>query len=488
MAGLIALATAGVLSAYSELAPVLAFAAAGGVAVMLIRAWRRGKHRRFAGFAAWSLLALMLFGHVEWVRAVHALRGQLGANVGWPLPWSAGHYSSFALGIGSYVMRDQIVWYYPWLTVVAAALLLVGLWMARRRLVALLPLLVLVLIAIPTAWQGKNWALFKLCQWAFPFVVCVQAAGLWLLLRRLPLNRALILLPLPLALLLSARGLYVHGAVWREILGSMAGPSKPIRDWRAAADEIRRRGAEHVVLVGVEDAGSLKDALAYYFDPLPIYTPWQGGSYTFLDDHGTSLGARRGQPAVVLWGKLPFAEGHIVYARAVGNARRGDTTAARQGAERLEKLAASATDPRYRYFAQQMGLQREGVLGLIEFVRGNRPQAIAMLRSAAVREDSLGKHPVSPGAILPIRELLADCLLGDQKPAEALIEYQASLKIYPGRFNATYGAGLAAERAGSRVEAKKYYNDLLALAKDGDGGRAEIALAQKSLQKYETGH
>ena len=184
---------------------------------------------------------------------------------------------------------------------------------------------------------------------------------------------------------------------------------------------------------------------------------------------------------MAFWGKLPFAEGHIVYARAVGSARGGDTTAARMGAERLEKLSASAADPRFRYFAQQMGLQREAVLGLSEFVRGNRPQGFSLLRAAAAREDSLGKHPVSPGAILPIRELLADCLLGDQKPAEALVEYQAALKIYPGRFNATYGAALAAERAGSRVEAKKYYSGLLELAKDGDGERAEIAMARKAL-------
>jgi tetratricopeptide (TPR) repeat protein len=183
------------------------------------------------------------------------------------------------------------------------------------------------------------------------------------------------------------------------------------------------------------------------------------------------------------WGKLPFAEGHIVYARAVGAARLGEVEAAEAAAKRLEELAASVTDPRYRYFAQQMGLQREAVLGLVAIAKGDRERGEAVLRAAATREDSLGKHPVSPGSILPIRELLGDALLGSRKPAEALVEFQASLKIYPARFNGVYGAAVAAERSGRKEEARAYYTQLLDLAKEGDMKRAEIFQAQAALKK-----
>jgi tetratricopeptide (TPR) repeat protein len=188
-------------------------------------------------------------------------------------------------------------------------------------------------------------------------------------------------------------------------------------------------------------------------------------------------------PAMPFWSKLPFAEGHIVYARAVGAARGGDAEAALKEAKRLEELAAAVTDPRYRYFAQQMGLQRDAVLGLVALVSGHRDEAIVVLRATAAREDSLGKHPVSPGAILPIREILADALLGAGKPAEALIEYQAALRIYPRRFNGTYGAALAAERSGRKGEALKYYSQLLEIAKAGDMERPEIAMAQAALKR-----
>jgi hypothetical protein len=58
---------------------------------------------------------------------------------------------------------------------------------------------------------------------------------------------------------------------------------------------------------------------------------------------------------------MPFAEGHIVYARAVGAAKAGDLTAAQTAADRLGELAAAAKDPRFRYFADQMELQRQAL-------------------------------------------------------------------------------------------------------------------------------
>jgi len=161
----------------------------------------------------------------------------------------------------------------------------------------------------------------------------------------------------------------------------------------------------------------------------------------------------------------------------------GDVEEAKKAADRLQRLAAAVTDPRYRYFAQQMGLQREAVLGIAAIAGGDRDGGISTLRAAAAREDSLGKHPVSPGAILPIREILADALLGGGRPADALVEFQAALRIYPKRFNGTYGAAVAAERSGKKDEARRYYNELLEIAKAGDMARPEIGEAQRALKR-----
>jgi tetratricopeptide (TPR) repeat protein len=180
------------------------------------------------------------------------------------------------------------------------------------------------------------------------------------------------------------------------------------------------------------------------------------------------------------WSKLPFSEGHIAYARAIGAARSGDLERARAAATRLGELAEASKEPRFQYFADQMNLQREAAQGWIVFAEGRKDEGIGILRRAAAKEDSLGKHPVSPGAMFPIRELLGDALVESGKPAEGLAEFEASLKINPGRFNALYGAAHAAQLAGNTELARKYYKALVALAAAGDGTRAELIEARKT--------
>lgn len=165
--------------------------------------------------------------------------------------------------------------------------------------------------------------------------------------------------------------------------------------------------------------------------------------------------------------KLPFAEGHIAYARAVGAARSGDLETARAAAERLKDLAAASTEPRFKYFADQMEIQRDAALGLVALAEGRKDEAIATLTKAADREDLLGKHPVSPGAMLPVRELLAESLLETGRAGEALAQFDKSLAINPGRFNGLYGAARAAAATGDKKRANQLYRDLSMLAKGG---------------------
>lgn len=180
---------------------------------------------------------------------------------------------------------------------------------------------------------------------------------------------------------------------------------------------------------------------------------------------------------------MPFAEGLLAYARAVGTARRGDTAGARAAAERLAQLSAACVNPRLRYFAQQMDYQHEAALGLVALSEGKKDEGLERLRHAADQEDSLGKHPVSPGAILPIRELLGEALLESGKPADALAAFQASLAGSPGRFHAVYGAARAAAAANDLVLARRYFDELVVLAGPGDGARPEVMEARSFLAR-----
>jgi uncharacterized protein HemY len=97
-----------------------------------------------------------------------------------------------------------------------------------------------------------------------------------------------------------------------------------------------------------------------------------------------------------------------------------------------------------------------------------------MLRKAADSEDRLGKHPVSPGAFVPVREQLGALLLEMGQPKEAQREFEAALKIYPGRFRGLYGAAQAAEQAGDREVANRYYTKLAAQTAKAAGSRPEL--------------
>ncbi len=80
--------------------------------------------------------------------------------------------------------------------------------------------------------------------------------------------------------------------------------------------------------------------------------------------------------------------------------------------------------------------------------------ALTMMRATATREDATEKNAVTPGPLAPARELLGDMLLQMKKPAEALVEYQATMKKEPNRFRGVYGAAKAASLAGDRAAAK----------------------------------
>jgi uncharacterized protein HemY len=101
------------------------------------------------------------------------------------------------------------------------------------------------------------------------------------------------------------------------------------------------------------------------------------------------------------------------------------------------------------------------------------------LRRTADAEDVLGKHPVSPGALVPIREQLGDLLLELNQPKEAQRAFEAALKIYPGRFRGLYGAARSAEQSGDKEHAGRYYARLDTQTAKAGNSRTELAYVRK---------
>jgi Tfp pilus assembly protein PilF len=75
---------------------------------------------------------------------------------------------------------------------------------------------------------------------------------------------------------------------------------------------------------------------------------------------------------------------------------------------------------------------------------------------------------------VPVREQLGSLLLEMGQPKEARREFEAALKIYPGRYRGLYGAAHAAELAGDNEDANRYYTKLAAQTSKAGGSRDEL--------------
>jgi len=186
-------------------------------------------------------------------------------------------------------------------------------------------------------------------------------------------------------------------------------------------------------------------------------------------------------PNLPHWSSFPFMEALIEYGHALGRAHTGDLDGARKAIARMQQLRDATKEPKFDYFKSHLELQMQAASAWVAAAEGKKNDAIDMLRRAADSEDILGKHPVSPGAFVPIREQLGALLLEMGQPTEAQREFEAALKIYPGRFRGLYGAAQAAEQAGDNKNASRYYTKLAAQTSKAGGSRDELNHVRKFL-------
>src|ERR1700737_1652282 len=175
----------------------------------------------------------------------------------------------------------------------------------------------------------------------------------------------------------------------------------------------------------------------------------------------------------------PFVESITYFARSVGAARSGDLPAARKDAEQLESFHKALLAAKNTYWATEVEIQRLAAAGWIALGEGKSEEALKFMRAAADLEDSNEKHIVTPGRVVPAREVRAEMPLEAKQPEAALKEFEASQRREPNRFRNYAGAARAAEMAGDRTKAAAYYQKLVVLAKDADTARPELVSAKK---------
>jgi hypothetical protein len=189
------------------------------------------------------------------------------------------------------------------------------------------------------------------------------------------------------------------------------------------------------------------------------------------------------------WQRFRWAEAHTYFARAVGAARTGDAVAARRDIEKLVAIRDALIVTKGDYdWAGQVDIERFIASAWLLHAEGRDEESLRLMRQAANIDDATEKHPVTPGAILPAREQLGELLLELKQPASALQEFETSLRGAPNRFNGLYGAARAArlaadqsKLAADRNKARSYYGKLLAVSRQADSLRPEIAEAKAFL-------
>jgi len=177
----------------------------------------------------------------------------------------------------------------------------------------------------------------------------------------------------------------------------------------------------------------------------------------------------------------PAAEAITHFARAIGAARESDTALARHEIAVLAQIESTLTAGPQAYWAGQVAIQRLAATAWLELATGDTASAVLHAGQAADREDGTQKHPVTPGPVLPARELEGDLLLLAGRPAAAGRAYAATLALSPNRARSLFGLARASELTGDMATALARYREFLSLMAKADGARPELAIARRAV-------
>ena len=145
------------------------------------------------------------------------------------------------------------------------------------------------------------------------------------------------------------------------------------------------------------------------------------------------------------WEKFPWQEAIIHFAKVLGNVHLNKPETAEEELQILRSLYDKlGKDQNKSLEAAQVMVQIKASEAWIQYKRGNNDKALELMRAAADMEDAMEKHPVTPGSVIPARELLGEMLLEMKKPSLALEAFELDLKKNPNRRNGLSGVAIAA--------------------------------------------
>jgi tetratricopeptide (TPR) repeat protein len=159
--------------------------------------------------------------------------------------------------------------------------------------------------------------------------------------------------------------------------------------------------------------------------------------------------------------QFPWQRAIIHFTRALGFIHTNKPDSAKNELAIMNQLHNDLLAKKESYKANQVDIQIKAVEGWILLKQGNQAAAIEKMTLAADMEDKTEKHPVTPGEVLPARELLGDMYLEMKNSEQALEAYQSDLEKHPNRYNGLNGASQSAALCGKK-DLADYYSKLIA--------------------------
>ena len=163
--------------------------------------------------------------------------------------------------------------------------------------------------------------------------------------------------------------------------------------------------------------------------------------------------------------RIPFIEAIPHFARAIGLARSGQPERTKDDLEKMGTLHEALVKANSPYWARQVEIQHKIASGWVADAEGKPAEALALMQAAAELESKGDTHDtLSPGPIgTTAHEALGELLLKNGKPAEALVQFEESLRISKHRARGYYGAAKAASLAGNSERLNTYVGKLATL-------------------------
>ena len=194
-----------------------------------------------------------------------------------------------------------------------------------------------------------------------------------------------------------------------------------------------------------------------------------------LENRNWQLASNLNLPEIGIdWKDFPWQNSILHFARAIGSLRSGDINAGEIELLILKKFKQELVELNDPSKANKVQIEIKTVEAWVDFKKGNKTDALVLMKEVANMEYNTSKGPVTPGEVLPAGELLADMLYDMDKYEEALTAYEFDLTQHPNRFNGIYGAAKSARAMGDLKKSEKYYKQLSLLNSD----RTEIKEAK----------